>query len=138
MEANKGQPLNAEEVVISCLGESKEFWDSFRDVGVYIQIQTLLFTLYKTIAIKPQRKVLQKILKQDVANLKTDKETKVRHLGENVKRGQDVFKVPQDLRWQSTRQYNDALEIATYIHPDSEVRAILESWERIFKIYFFS
>lgn len=141
-EVEKGNALNHLELVITLLGEDREYWRSKTDVEEYIYLSTLLFKIYEHIKARGQREGLKEIIISEYAPEKKKPFWKRNRKKESTALTEiivedKVFRAPTDLRWQTTGQYQDALEVTSVIHDNTESLHLIEAYERLFKIYFY-
>lgn len=146
-EINKGDVLTHSELVVAVFGEDKEYWRSLEDVNEYIYLSSLIFKIYQLIKTRTQRTELKKILHTEVVKLQ--KTPLLKRLFKKVKFKKDgikrteiivddkIYNAPSDLRWKTTGQYQDALEVTSVIHSETELIHRVEAYKRLFQIYFY-
>jgi len=142
-EIDKGESLNHLELVIAILGEDRDYWRGLEDVNEYLNLSSMLFKIYQLVKSRGQREGLQEIIISSFAPEKKRPFWKRRKKAVNslpvneISVDDKIYKAPTDLRWQTTGQYQDALEVTSVIHDETESTHMIEAYERLFKIYFY-
>lgn len=141
-EIEKGEALTHKELVLCLLGESEDYWRGLTDVQEYIYLSGLLYKIYLLIKSRPQRKALREVIISEYVKPKKRKwwrrKKSVDNLAKNEIQVDDkTYYAPEDLRWNSTGQYQDALEVTAVIHSKTAATHLMEAYERLFKIYFY-
>ena len=143
-EIELARPLKPLELVICFLGESEDYWRGLTDVEEYINVSGLLYRVYSAMKDRSRRTELQNILISSYLPPEKKKpfwkRIKLRSDGASkteIRVDDKEYHAPIDLRWDSTGQYMDSLDVTSVIHSESDMSTTIEAWERLFKIYFY-
>ena len=148
-EIEKCEKLNHLELVIAIFGEDRDFWRGLPNANEFLNFSSDLYRIYLQLGERNNRAALIDVLASEIINDKVKKPPFFKRLFKKkknrngilhteIKVEDKIYHAPENLEWQPTALYMDGSEVTSLIHSETDNFLILEAYERLFKIFFYT